>query len=236
MAAAKILPYLRAMKRPGGNDKMLERISKWRTVCPLTLRSTFPVGLPGETEEDFELLLDWLQDAKSTAPEYEPVRGAAATDLGLPPPGGEGENRQALGGHRRSSRTRAAQGRTTGDAPEIDGKVHIVSRRPLRQGDIVSSGSMPAISMEPPSRAPRIRIGVARMGWYVRYIDDELKHEMLSRELATEDEALEEAWQLAQGDNEVVAIDGPDDESVPMEEIEAWFENRSATGETEPSS
>jgi len=69
------------------------------------------------------------------------------------------------------------------------------------------------------------------MGWYVRYIDDELKHEMLSRELATEDEALEEAWQLAQGDNEVVAIDGSDDESVPMEEIEVW-----CTGETGPSS
>jgi hypothetical protein len=74
------------------------------------------------------------------------------------------------------------------------------------------------------------------MGWFVRYIDDSLKHEMLSRELATEEEALEEAWQLAQGDNEVVAIDGPDDESVPMLEIEAWFEHRSATGETGTSS
>jgi hypothetical protein len=74
------------------------------------------------------------------------------------------------------------------------------------------------------------------MGWYVRYIDDELKHEMLSRELATEDEALEEAWNLAQGDNEVLGIDGPDEESVPLVEIEAWFENRSATGETGPSS
>jgi hypothetical protein len=74
------------------------------------------------------------------------------------------------------------------------------------------------------------------MGWYVRYIDDELKHEMLSRELATEEEALEEAWQLAQGDNEVLGIDGPDEESVPLVEIEAWFENRSATGETGPSS
>jgi hypothetical protein len=74
------------------------------------------------------------------------------------------------------------------------------------------------------------------MGWFVRYVDDELKHEMLSRELATEDEALEEAWQLAQGDNEVIAIDGPDEESVPMVEIEAWFENRSATDETGPSS
>ena len=74
------------------------------------------------------------------------------------------------------------------------------------------------------------------MGWFVRYIDDELKHEMLSRELATEEEALEEAWNLAQGENEVIAIEGPDDESVPMVEIEAWFENRSATGETGPSS
>jgi hypothetical protein len=72
------------------------------------------------------------------------------------------------------------------------------------------------------------------MGWFVRYIDDELKHEMLSRELANEDEALEEAWQLAQGDNEVLGIDGPDEESVPLVEIEAWFENRSTTGETEP--
>jgi len=67
------------------------------------------------------------------------------------------------------------------------------------------------------------------MGWFVRYIDDELKHEMVSRELATEDEALEEAWQLAQGDNEVLGVDGPDEESVPLVEIEAWFENRSAT-------
>ena len=74
------------------------------------------------------------------------------------------------------------------------------------------------------------------MGWFVRYIDDELKHEMLSRELATEEEALEEAWNLAQGDNELLGIDGPDEESVPLVEIEAWFENRSATGEKGPSS
>ena len=74
------------------------------------------------------------------------------------------------------------------------------------------------------------------MGWYVRYIDDELKHEVLSRELATEDEALEEAWQLAQGDNEVLGIDGPDEESVAMVEIEAWFEQRSASSKTASSS
>jgi hypothetical protein len=79
-------------------------------------------------------------------------------------------------------------------------------------------------------------MGVAKMGWFVRYIDDELKHEMVSRELATKDEALEEAWKLARGDNEVVGIDGPDEEAVPMLEIEAWFENRSAAGKTEPSS
>ena len=74
------------------------------------------------------------------------------------------------------------------------------------------------------------------MEWFVRYIDDELKHEMVSRELATKDEALEEAWNLAQGDNEVIAIDGPDDESVPMVEIEAWFEQRSASSKPKSSS
>src|ERR1700738_109611 len=99
MAEGKILPYLdipfqhaspkilRAMKRPGGNEKMLERIAKWRAVCPeLTLRSTFIVGFPGETEEDFKLLLDWLQDARidrAGAFKFEPVAGAAANDLGL---------------------------------------------------------------------------------------------------------------------------------------------------------
>jgi hypothetical protein len=79
-------------------------------------------------------------------------------------------------------------------------------------------------------------MGVVKMGWFVRYIDDELQHEMVSHELATKEEALEEAWQLAQGDNEVVGIDGPDEESLVMAEIEAWFEDRSATGETGPSS
>ena len=73
------------------------------------------------------------------------------------------------------------------------------------------------------------------MGWFVRYIDDELKHEMVSREFATEEEALEEAWQLAQGDNEIEGIDGPDDEAVPMLEIEAWFEKRTEAGKTKSS-
>jgi len=176
MAAGKILPYLdipfqhaspiilRAMKRPGGNEKMLERIGRWRTVCPeLTLRSTFIVGFPGETEEDFKLLLDWLQDAqieRAGAFKYEPVAGAAANDLGLSPVAPEVseirykrfmEHCQKISARKLNDKigkrlavivdhggTRSGVGRTTGDAPEIDGKVHIVSRRPLRQGDIVT--------------------------------------------------------------------------------------------------
>ena len=80
---------LRAMKRPGDQEKILERIAHWRAVCPeLTIRSTFIVGFPGEREDDFALLLDWLHAAKLDrvgAFKYEPVAGAAANRLGLPP-------------------------------------------------------------------------------------------------------------------------------------------------------
>ena len=176
MAEGKILPYLdipfqhaspkilRAMKRPGGTEKTLERIEKWREVCPdLTLRSTFIVGFPGETEEDFEMLLDWLQDAKIDrvgAFKYEPVAGASANDLGLPHVAPEVqeirykrfmEQCQKISARKLKDKigkrlpvivdqggTNAAVGRSKGDAPEIDGKVHIASRRPLRQGDIVT--------------------------------------------------------------------------------------------------
>jgi ribosomal protein S12 methylthiotransferase len=176
MAEGKILPYLdipfqhaspkivRAMRRPGDTEKMLERIAKWRAVCPdLTLRSTFIVGFPGESEEDFELLLDWLQDAKidrAGAFKYEPVAGASANDLGLPPVTPEVqeiryqrfmEQCQRISARKLKDKigkrlpvmidqggTHAAEGRGKGDAPEIDGKVHITSRRPLRQGDIVT--------------------------------------------------------------------------------------------------
>ncbi len=176
MAEGKILPYLdipfqhaspkilRAMKRPGGTEKTLERIEKWREVCPdLTLRSTFIVGFPGETEEDFEMLLDWLQDAKidrAGAFKYEPVAGATANDLGLPHVAPEVqeirykrfmEACQKISARKLKDKIgkrlpvivdhagpREAVGRSKGDAPEIDGKVHIASRRPLRQGDIVT--------------------------------------------------------------------------------------------------
>ena len=136
----------------------------WRKVCPdLTLRSTFIVGFPGETEADFELLLNWLDEAKLDrvgAFKYEPVRGAAANDLGLSPVAPEVskirykrfmEHCQKISARKLKEKTgkrlpvivdqagtRSGVGRTTGDAPEIDGKVHIVSRRPLRQGDIVT--------------------------------------------------------------------------------------------------
>ncbi len=66
------------------------------------------------------------------------------------------------------------------------------------------------------------------MGWHVRYMDLGLDHEMLSREFSTRDEALEDAWALAQHrDKKILAIEGPDEEILPMEDIEAWFEKRS---------
>ncbi len=176
MAQGKILPYLdvpfqhaspsvlRAMRRPGDQEKTLERIKAWRRACPdLTLRSTFIVGFPGETERDFEVLLEWLDEARIDrvgAFRYEPVAGAAANDLGLPAvPEDVRENRyrrfmqhqQAISARRLKNKIGRhiaaiidcverdhAEGRSQGDAPEIDGKVKITSRRPLRVGDIVT--------------------------------------------------------------------------------------------------
>jgi ribosomal protein S12 methylthiotransferase len=176
MAEGKVLPYLdipfqhaspkilRAMRRPGDSEKVLERIANWRAACPdLTLRSTFIVGFPGETEEDFELLLEWLSEAKidrAGAFKYEPVAGAAANDLGLtfvPPEAQEVrykrfmEHCQKISARKLKEKIgmhtpvivdhggqRGGIGRTKGDAPGIDGKVYIASRRPLRQGEIVS--------------------------------------------------------------------------------------------------
>ena len=98
MADGKVLPYLdvpfqhaspavlKRMRRPAAQEETLERIRRWRAICPsLTIRSTFIVGFPGETEEDFALLLDWLGEAELDRVgcfRYEPVAGAAANDLG----------------------------------------------------------------------------------------------------------------------------------------------------------
>jgi ribosomal protein S12 methylthiotransferase len=174
MAEGLILPYLdipfqhaspnvlRQMRRPGDQEKMLERIKQWRAVCPdLTIRSTFIVGFPGETETDFRFLLDWLGEARLErvgAFKYEPVEGAAANQLDLPhvaPQLQESryrrfmEHSQAISARRLKDKVgkrlaviidkatpRTAVGRSKGDAPDIDGKVHIVSKRPLRVGDI----------------------------------------------------------------------------------------------------
>ncbi len=155
---------LKAMRRPGNQEKTLERVKAWRQACPdLAIRSTFIVGFPGETEEDFEMLLDWLGEARLDrvgAFKYEPVKGALANDLGLPVvPDEEKERRyrrfmekqQAISasilknkvGKRLqvivdSFENGVGKGRSRADAPEIDGSVHIASRRPLRVGDIVT--------------------------------------------------------------------------------------------------
>jgi ribosomal protein S12 methylthiotransferase len=102
MAERKILPYLdipfqhaapevlKRMKRPAAQEKTLARIARWREICPeLTLRSTFIVGFPGETDTDFELLLAWLEEAQLDRVgcfKYEPVGGAAANDMAAPVP------------------------------------------------------------------------------------------------------------------------------------------------------
>ena len=163
MAEGKILPYLdipfqhaspkvlKSMKRPGNQEKTLERIKAWRAICPdLTIRSTFIVGFPGETEEDFQYLLDWLSEAQLDRVgcfKYEPVKGAAANDLGLalvPEEVKEErwhrfmQHQQVISAKRLARKVGhtmdvlidevkgdTAVGRTSSDAPEIDGVVHV---------------------------------------------------------------------------------------------------------------
>jgi ribosomal protein S12 methylthiotransferase len=175
MAERKVLPYLdipfqhaspdvlARMKRPAAQEKTLQRIARWRKQCPeLMLRSTFIVGFPGETEEEFELLLQWLQDASLDRVgcfKYEPVRGAAANDLGAPVPDEIKEERwhrfmqaqQKISARRLKGKVGSrqsviidelgpsvAKGRSMADAPEIDGAVYVASRRPLHVGEIAT--------------------------------------------------------------------------------------------------
>jgi ribosomal protein S12 methylthiotransferase len=175
MADGKVLPYLdipfqhaapdvlKRMRRPAAQEKTLERIARWREICPdLTLRSTFIVGFPGETEEDFSVLLDWLDAAgldRVGCFKYEPVRGAVANDLAVAVPDEVKAERydrfmkrqQAISARRlkRKVGTRAqviidevgpsvAKGRSKGDAPEIDGAVYVAAHRPLRVGEIAT--------------------------------------------------------------------------------------------------
>ena len=173
MADGKVLPYLdipfqhassailKRMRRPAAQEKTLERIRAWRQACPdLTIRSTFIVGFPGETEDDFAELLEWLSAAELDRVgcfRYEPVAGAVANDLAAPVPDEVADQRwhrlmahqQAISQKRLKRKIGKrekviidevgpsnAKGRSKGDAPQIDGTVHLTSRRPLRIGEI----------------------------------------------------------------------------------------------------
>ena len=176
MAQGKVLPYLdipfqhasprilRLMKRPGAVDKTLERVQRWRAMCPeLTLRSTFIVGFPGETEAEFEALLDFLDEAQLDrvgAFAYSPVDGAAANALPDPVPEEVKQERLARFMERQgeisAARLEAKVGtvqrclvdlldgelaiaRSMADAPEIDGVVQIQDGRDagLQVGEFV---------------------------------------------------------------------------------------------------
>jgi ribosomal protein S12 methylthiotransferase len=177
MAEGRILPYLdipfqhasprvlKAMRRPANQVKTLDRIKAWRAIAPdLAIRSNFIVGFPGETEEDFEFLLDWLQEAEIDRIgcfEYEPVTGAPANDLdGAVPDEVKRERYERLMEvaqgisadmlSRKVGRTidvlvdevqpemGRAVGRSKWDAPEIDGSVIIHEAEGIKPGDMVS--------------------------------------------------------------------------------------------------
>ena len=173
MAAGKILPYLdipfqhaspkvlKAMKRPAFEDKTLARIKNWRVICPdLIIRSTFIVGFPGETEEDFQYLLDWLTEAQLDRVgcfQYSPVEGAPANllDAAIVPDDVKQERWERFMAHQQAISAarlqlkigkeievlidevdeQGAVGRCFFDAPEIDGNVFIATEKDIKPGD-----------------------------------------------------------------------------------------------------
>lgn len=174
MRDGKILPYLdiplqhasprilKLMKRPGSVERTLERIQKWREICPeITLRSTFIVGFPGETEEEFQMLLDFIDKAELDRVgcfKYSPVEGAKANELPDPVPAEVQEERfqrfmelQQQVSIRKLARKvgkemlvlidevdeEGATGRSAADAPEIDGLVYLNGETDLKPGDMV---------------------------------------------------------------------------------------------------
>lgn len=176
MAEGKILPYLdipfqhgspavlKRMKRPAFAENTLERIKRWREICPeLTIRSTFIVGFPGETEEEFQELLDWLEIAQLDRVgcfEYSDVDGAVANELANPVPADVKKERwnrfmaaaQKISAARLQAKVGTTQlvildevnadgaiGRSVADAPEIDGKVHIKQAFDLAAGDVIEA-------------------------------------------------------------------------------------------------
>jgi ribosomal protein S12 methylthiotransferase len=178
MAEGLVLPYLdipfqhasravlKAMRRPANEAKVLERIKSWREICPdIAIRSTFIVGFPGETDDDFEYLLEWLDEAQLDrvgAFRFEPVQGAAANSLPGAVPEEVKEERyarfMAKSAEISAAKLRAkvgrtldviidavdpetggATGRSQADAPEIDGEVHLRDAAHLAEGDIVKA-------------------------------------------------------------------------------------------------
>ena len=176
MAEGLLLPYLdiplqhaspkilKAMKRPGKIDRTLERIKQWREICPdLTLRSTFIVGFPGETEEDFQMLLDFLKEAQLDRVgcfKFSPVEGATATEMADQVPEDVKEERfhrfmqlqQEISAERLKQKIgqtldvivdeiddEGIIGRTKADAPEVDGLVYIenLSGAPVKVGEFI---------------------------------------------------------------------------------------------------
>lgn len=176
MADGTLLPYLdiplqhaspkilKAMKRPGSIDRTLERIKQWREICPdLTLRSTFIVGFPGETEEDFELLLDFLKEAQLDRVgcfKFSPVEGAPATEMADQVPEDVKEERfhrfmqlqQEISANRLKQKIgktldvlvdeideEGIIGRSKADAPEVDGLVYVdnLSGINVKVGDVI---------------------------------------------------------------------------------------------------
>jgi ribosomal protein S12 methylthiotransferase len=175
MAEGKILPYLdvpfqhanarilKLMKRPASSENVLARIKRWREICPdITLRSTFIVGFPGETEEEFEELLDFLEEAQLDrvgAFAYSPVEGAAANELPDHVPPEEQNERLArlmqlqeeISAEKLARKVgremrvlveevdeEGAIARSTSDAPEVDGMVYIDDGQELEVGEFVT--------------------------------------------------------------------------------------------------
>ena len=177
MAEGKILPYLdipfqhaapnvlKAMKRPANQEKVLDRLATWRSICPdIAIRSTFIVGFPGETDADFEYLLQWMKEARIERAgcfKYEPVSGAKANELGLPQVPDEVkqerwerfmEAQQEISAEIFQSKVgreidvlvdeideenEEAIARSPWDAPEIDGNVFLPGETGLKPGDKV---------------------------------------------------------------------------------------------------
>ncbi len=176
MAEGKILPYLdipfqhasprilKAMRRPANQERVLERLTRWRQICPdLAVRSTFIVGFPGETDEDFNMLLEWLEEARLERVgcfKYEPVAGAMANEFAAPVGKDIKEERwhrfmqtqQQISGQifkaKIGRETDAlidaideargiAVARSPWDAPEIDGNILVTLKTGMSPGDMI---------------------------------------------------------------------------------------------------